>query len=107
MTHDPQRAADPARSPGETEEPTTQAHPAPPDQTREKPPQDSDNAAAAGGGQSEAERAREVIARALALKKHGGQPHAGPRNDLRGAGGSKRSGFTPPPIRPGGRGRRG
>jgi hypothetical protein len=53
------------------------------------------------------QRARDVIARALALKKQGARAPGAVHADLRGGPNGRRSGFTPPPIRPGGRGRRG
>jgi hypothetical protein len=57
---------------------------------------------------ADGERSREIIARALAQKSHG---RHGPGGGRSGAGGQKsgaRHGqFTPPTIRPGGRGRRG
>jgi hypothetical protein len=52
-------------------------------------------------------RARDVIARALAQKKQGGPAHGGAPGRSTAAQGPRRSGFTPAPIRPGGRGRRG
>ena len=62
----------------------------------------------ASDGTGQADRAREIIARALALKSQGPKGRGGLRpgaSDVRG--GSRRGGYAPPPIRPGGRGRRG
>jgi hypothetical protein len=64
--------------------------------------------AASWAGAGQANRGREIIARALALKSQGQKGHGGSRPgapDIRG--GPRRGGCAPPPIRPGGRGRRG
>jgi len=53
---------------------------------------------------SPAERAKAIIERQLAQKKHGGPPGAG---NTSGVHKPSKGGWSPAPIRPGGRGRRG
>jgi hypothetical protein len=51
-----------------------------------------------------AERAKAIIERQLAQKKHGGPPGFGKAGGVHKPG---KGGWSPAPIRPGGRGRRG
>jgi len=53
---------------------------------------------------SAAERAKAIIERQLAQKKHGGPPGFGKAGGVHKPG---KGGWSPAPIRPGGRGRRG
>ena len=71
------------------------------------PPAGADPAQDGAGPTPPDAKAREVIARALALKKQGGGARGGPPSRSTAAHGPRRNDFTPAPIRPGGRGRRG